>query len=198
EKDGWPAEAVVAITFDDPVGSNRLHAREVGRAVEALREATGAPAVDIVAHSMGGLAVRRYLADGGEGVRRVAFLGTPHHGTYTAWLAWGDGGREMRPGSTFLRELAVDWAGVRTPPALTVRTLIDTHVIPGRSAVLEGADNRAVCCPSHFGLRWNGTVYRIARDFLRWSGGPGTADPDAEAPGAGAEGPSDSGRDGSR
>src|SRR5204863_8326036 len=46
------------------------------RAREVVR-ATGAPAIDIVAHSMGGLAARRYLASLGDRspVRRLVTIG---------------------------------------------------------------------------------------------------------------------------
>ena len=53
---GWPVESVVALTFVRPTGSNEEHAEEIAEAVRALRESTGAPKVDVVAHSMGGLA----------------------------------------------------------------------------------------------------------------------------------------------
>ena len=40
---GWPAEAMAAVTFQDPTGGNGVHAREIARAVTLLRERTGAP-----------------------------------------------------------------------------------------------------------------------------------------------------------
>ncbi|NNL31072.1 MAG: alpha/beta fold hydrolase, partial [Gemmatimonadetes bacterium] len=76
---GWPADHVETLTFEDPTGSNRDHAVELAAAVERLRQTTGAGEVDIVAHSMGGLAARWYLRHGGEApIRRVVFLASPH------------------------------------------------------------------------------------------------------------------------
>jgi triacylglycerol lipase len=166
---GWPQSRISALTFQDAVGSNRDHAAEVSQAVETLRSLTGADRVDVVAHSMGGLAVRYYLQfkDGHEAVRRVVFLGTPHRGTVAAMLAWGDGGREMVPGSDFLSRLNDEGgipAGVET---LAIRTPVDLRVIPGSSAMLPGARNLEICCPTHPGLVDDEDTARAVVQFLR-------------------------------
>lgn len=56
-------------------------ATRLGRAVEAVRAATGARRVDVVGHSLGGL-VARYLvdADPAAPVRRLVTLGAPYFG----------------------------------------------------------------------------------------------------------------------
>ncbi len=168
---GWPREAVSALTFMDPVGSNEVNAGQVGRALDELARSTGSEHVDVVAHSMGGLAVRQLLTDGTRlrVVRRLVFLGTPHRGTVTAAVAWGDGGREMFPGSEFLGRLnaAEPVVGIEM---LSVRTSIDTRVIPGSSAMLPGAYNVEVCCPTHLGLVGDAEVFEELRRFL--VGGP--------------------------
>jgi pimeloyl-ACP methyl ester carboxylesterase len=48
-----------------------------------VREVSGAPEVDYVGHSMGGLVAYAYLATGGQGLHAVATLGTPTR------LDWG-------------------------------------------------------------------------------------------------------------
>lgn len=183
---GWPLGSVMAVEFEDPVGSNRAHARTVAAAVRSLRATTGAPRVDVVAHSMGGLAVRRFLSDvdsaadsdpgsplDATGVRKVVFLGTPHRGTAAAWLAWGEGGDEMEPGSPFLDTLN---AGPFVPDrvdALAVRTPLDLRVIPGESAVLPSAENTwnvEICCPTHPGLLDHDETFGAVVEFLRDGG----------------------------
>lgn len=164
---GWPPDRILALTFADRTGSNRGHALEVAAAVGALRARTGAARVDIVAHSMGGLATRLYLRDHAGAVRRVVFLGTPHRGTWAAYLAFGEGRNEMLPGSRFLQELN---AGRAVPPgveAMTVRTLLDTHILPGESAMLAGVRSLTVCCSTHWGLTRDREVFDAVRDFLR-------------------------------
>ena len=71
--------------------------------------------VDIVAHSMGGLLVRQYLAHHPENpIRRVVFLATPHYGSHatqvlTELASIGSTGNiqaaEIQPGSEFLWQL---------------------------------------------------------------------------------------------
>ena len=164
---GWGPEDVVAFGFDDPLGSNREHARELARAVVELKERSGAPRVDVVAHSMGGLALRYFLWNGGdEDVRRAVFLATPHRGTVSAFLAWGGGAEEMRPGSPFL--VAITRAPVLPPgvEALTVRTPLDLHVLPAESATLPGVPDVEVCCPTHEGMLDDDETFEAVRRFL--------------------------------
>jgi len=165
---GWPQDHVLAITFADPTGSNVAHAREIARAVDSLLARTGAARVDIVAHSMGGLATREYLEDlgGGGHVRRVVLLATPNEGTYAAYLAFGGGRDEMIPGSAFLDSLN---AGPAVPPGvqmMTLRTPLDAHVLPPESGRLPGVEDIEVCCPTHEGLLRDLEVFRIVRRFL--------------------------------
>lgn len=164
---GWPSDHVASLTFHDPTGSNREHAEEIDSAARALLQATGAEALDVVAHSMGGLAARWFIGgDGAPPVRRAVFVASPHRGTYSAYVAWGDGSEDMKPGSPFLDSLN---AGPPVPPgvrALTIRTPIDTHIVPGESATLPGVPDETVCCPTHAGLLRDLEVFRIIRRFL--------------------------------
>jgi pimeloyl-ACP methyl ester carboxylesterase len=171
EEAGWPSSSVQRLTFQDPVGSNREHAREIERAVLDLRERTGAERVDVVAHSMGGLAARYFLQTGGGAhVRRIVFLATPHRGTVSAFFAWGDGAQEMQPGSTFLLGLLhmpLIPMGVR---AVTIRTPLDLHILPGDNATLPGFPDLKVCCPTHAGLLDHAETFEIIERFLKASG----------------------------
>ncbi len=164
---GWPEPWVRALSFEDPVGSNRDHAREIAREIAEVRERTGAREVDVVAHSMGGLAVRYHLEHGGgASIRRVVFLGTPHQGTLVAHAAWGEGAREMEPGSLLLSEVN---DAEPLPPgveALAIRTPLDLRILPRESATLPGARNVEICCPSHEGLRDHERTFEAVRDFL--------------------------------
>ncbi len=164
---GWEPDHVAAVTFQRPTGSNRAHAAEIAAGAQRLLEATGHSELDIVAHSMGGLAVRWLLRQPeAPPVRRVVFLASPHRGTLSAYVAWGEGSTEMKPGSAFLDSLN---AGPPVPAGvevLTVRTPVDAHIIPGESATLPDAINETVCCPTHAGLLSDLEVFRIVRHFL--------------------------------
>jgi triacylglycerol lipase len=168
---GWPESRVSVLSFRDPVGSNESHAAEIDRAVRVLRGLTGEPRVDVLAHSMGGLAARQFLLEGEEAasVRRAVFLGTPHRGTMVAVLSWGDGGREMVPGSAFLHRLNAAPPVPEGVLALSIRTPIDLRVIPASSAILRGerVENVEICCPTHTGLVDDDQTFDAVVAFLR-------------------------------
>jgi uncharacterized protein (TIGR03437 family) len=95
-------------------------ARAFGEFLGRIRYQDGEPVaqVDVVAHSMGGLVVRSYLAGKQSGggfapppdppVRKVVFLGTPHFGSSLTSLSPQPDPQldQLRPGSDFLFELA--------------------------------------------------------------------------------------------
>jgi triacylglycerol lipase len=170
---GWDDEEVFTLTFREATGSNRDHAHEIAAAVDSLRARTGKSEVDVVAHSMGGLATRWYLLrESGAAVRRVVFIGSPHRGTRSAHLSWGGGRPEMMPGSPFLDTLNTEAPAPPDVEAITIRTVIDTHIVPGESATLPGVDDFEVCCPTHAGLLDDAEVFEIARDFLEHGARP--------------------------
>ncbi len=65
------------ISFDD------FWQRDLPAAIAHVRQVSGAPAVDYAGHSMGGLVLYAYVAQGGEGVGAAATLGSPTR------LDWG-------------------------------------------------------------------------------------------------------------
>lgn len=135
-----------------PTGSGtqdlRDQAADLGAAVDRALADTGAPSVDLVGYSAGGVVVRIYVAElgGGSHVRRAVTLASPHHGTDLAALAGALGSTacptacaQLAPDSDLLRRLN---AGDETPsgPAwVAVWTEDDTTVVPPDSGSLEGA-----------------------------------------------------------
>jgi triacylglycerol lipase len=154
------------VDFRDRYGSNVEHGNEIAAAVTRLKASSGSSHVAVVGHSMGGLALRHYLTSVAvPSVDTAIFIGTPHHGTWVAWLAWGRGGAEMRPGSRFLRELHARPlpSGVR---AICIRTPVDTHVVPGSSAFLSGAACHTVRLPQHSRMMRHGATLELVERLL--------------------------------
>ncbi len=61
--------------------------------IDAVLEQSGKEKVNLIAHSMGGLVAKKYIADNGQGaVDKVFFIGTPHLGAPKAFkaLMYGD------------------------------------------------------------------------------------------------------------
>ena len=121
----------------------RSQAEALARAADEL-VAAGAPSVDVVGYSAGGVVARVWVEDGGGDVaRRVVTLGSPHHGTDVASLgaALGTGAcppacRDLAEGSELLTGLPDTPSG---PRWTSVWTADDETVTPPDSAVLAGA-----------------------------------------------------------
>jgi len=97
----------LAVNLEPVFGSIDQYIDIIDAAVGRLQSATGLAPL-IVAHSMGGLAVRRWWADGGNEMRvhRLITIATPHHGTWLARFALTENGRQMRQESPWLAALA--------------------------------------------------------------------------------------------
>ena len=154
---------VVVPPVGDNTGDLRAQAQALDRAVRA-QLAAGAPSVDLVGYSAGGVVVRLWAADldGAAVARRVVTLGSPHHGTDVAGLAAGllagacpTACRQLAPGSEVLAGLP---EAVPGPRWTSIWTADDQTVTPPVSARLEGAVDIELqqVCPdervSHAGL----------------------------------------------
>jgi triacylglycerol esterase/lipase EstA (alpha/beta hydrolase family) len=168
QADGWTPAELRAFSYDTSQ-SNATTADTVAAEVADLRAATGATAVDIVTHSMGGLSSRYYLKNlgGTSSVDEWVSLGGPNHGTNTAFLCGQTSCAEMRPNSSFLNALNSD---DETPDAVNYGTWwspCDEVINPDESVILSGATNTQTACMGHSALRTDVTVYGQVRDFVR-------------------------------
>ncbi|HEV7648588.1 MAG TPA: lipase [Actinophytocola sp.] len=138
-------EATVLTLPGDGTGDLRAQVKVLADAAsEALDR--GAPSVDVIGYSAGGVVARLWVAteDGARTARRVVTLGSPLHGTRIAGvgevLAPGAcplACQQLSPGSALL-------AGIAGPPPvdwLSLWTRDDETVTPPDSARLPGAVN---------------------------------------------------------
>ena len=141
---------VVAVNLEPVFGSIDDYIAGVEEAVLRIERCTGLAPV-IVAHSMGGLAVRRWWAECGDAARvhRLITLGTPHRGTWLARFALTRNGREMRPGSAWLRTLASREPPNRSASVTCFFSHCDNIVFPPRHGVMAGADDRHLPAVAH-------------------------------------------------
>ncbi len=109
--------------------------------VESLCRLTGHDKVVLVGHSMGGLIIRRYLADyGPERVEKAISLGSPHHGTRLAIISHSRNGKQMKLDSKFLIDLA-DRDRYREIEFHSFYSVHDNYVWPFTTSKLDGAQN---------------------------------------------------------
>lgn len=122
-------------------GEVRSAARELGREVERICEATNSEHVHVVGHSLGGLVARYYVQRLGGDVRvhTLITLGTPHHGTIAAHLLPTPVFRQIRPGSDLVTELAEPSPGCRTR-FFAIWSELDQLIVPQRNAQLDHPD----------------------------------------------------------
>jgi len=140
----------IAVNLEPVFGSVDDYIGIVGQAVQRLEQATGGAPV-IVAHSMGGLAVRRWWAESGNDRRahHVVTIGTPHRGTWLARFAMTDNGREMAQGSAWLQALSAREPADRAARFTCFYSHCDNIVFPPSTATLPGADNRHLAGVAH-------------------------------------------------
>jgi len=105
----------------------------------------------LVGFSMGGLISRHYLQELGGAKRCDAFftISTPHHGTVMANMWYGEGARQMRPGSPWLANLAATENRLGKIPIVSYRTCADLVIIPSSSSLWDRAENLTIPCPLH-------------------------------------------------
>jgi pimeloyl-ACP methyl ester carboxylesterase len=182
---------VIALPGD---GTGDLTAQsEVLQAAVDKALAGGAPSVDVIGYSAGGVVARLWVARHGAGkVRRVITLGSPLHGAQIAALGASLGNgvcpvacQQLVPGSALLSE-----ANKRALPKslgwLSLYTDNDETVTPPTSAKLDGATNVELqsICPAaiigHGDLPTNSLVTGIVLRAL--AAGPLVAPVAADCP----------------
>lgn len=141
----------------DGTGDLLAQARTVGEAAQAAID-DGAPSVDVVGYSAGGVVVRLWVDQlgGGPLARRIVTLASPHHGSEVAGLAGDLTGdscpeacQQLAPDSDLLRNLN---ASDETPPGplwIALWTTDDKTVVPPTSGSLTGAVDFSIqsVCP---------------------------------------------------
>lgn len=142
--------------------------------LEAIVAANGLSddaALDVVAHSMGGLVARLALEDA-RAVRRIGTLvtlGTPHAGTHVARYAATPRTLDLRPSSAVVARLArqLPWRGPPKQPRLVAMwSDADMMLLPATAARVEGAENVEMPGISHNGYLLHPTAWRRIYEVL--------------------------------
>ena len=157
-----------APSYGPPLASIELFADQIAAKIDAILAATGAKQVSIVAHSMGGLVARAYVRKyGGDKVKRVITIGTPHQGSVHAWLFPGTSLEQLRPGNPWLDALPEPDSG--SPPFVSVWSWHDSMVAPQTSARLRHGRNVEIVGVGHNALLTDPEVAQKVIEELRRS-----------------------------
>ncbi len=188
EKGGYSPSELNAFHYECPENVDiQDHAGRVADEIVRYSTENGDGAIDIVAHSMGGLVVREILRsypDAARRIRRLVTLGTPHYGQYNVA---GVASSQMRYGSRYLYELARAWTDGYRLPSDNVLSIVgrdgdmDTDgLVDAWSGFLEGSAVRYVNkthasathpdgSPTIYKCKdgVNDSVYRLVKAFLK-------------------------------
>jgi len=159
----------VAVDLEPPFASIDRYGDVLQRAARRLRTATGRAPV-VVAHSMGGLAVRAWLAgepDAGAAVHRVVTIATPHAGTWLARFAVTTNGLEMRPGSAWLESLRARERERAHERFVCYWGHCDNIVFPISSATLAGAECRHLEATAHVQMTYHPQIFEDVLGLLQ-------------------------------
>lgn len=147
----------VAVNLEPVFGRIDDYVPLIAAAAARLQQATGRPPL-VVAHSMGGLAVRAWLSrcQDREPVEHVVTIGSPHGGTWLARFGVSPNGLQMRRPNRWLDELQAAEQQRRGAQPYACFTCFYSHcdniVFPPSTATLPGADNRHVPGSAHVHL----------------------------------------------
>lgn len=169
----------VAVNLEPLFGSIESYAETIELAVRQVERATGQEPV-IVAHSMGGLAVRAWMArsDADTRVHRVITIGTPHHGTWLARYGRTINSREMAQRSPWLHQLAERSPAARNALFTCFYGHCDNIVFPASTGTLPGADNRHIPATAHVHMAFQDIVFsEVSRWLEPGESGAGIAAP---------------------
>ena len=150
-----------AVNLEPPWASIDDYANTIDMAIRRLHAATGQPVL-LVAHSMGGLAIRAWLRRSGADdlVQHVVTIGSPHQGTWLARFAVTANGRQMQTQSSWLDELAVTESAARRAKFTCFFSHCDNIVFPASTASLPGANNVHLPGYAHVHMARNEVIFQ--------------------------------------
>ena len=156
ERQGVP---FMAVNLEPVFGSIDDGVPQIEEAVARLTQSTGLAPL-LVGHSMGGLAIRAWLRQTRlpRRVHRIATLGSPHAGTWTAHFGHSFNARQLRPASAWLQALERDSPRAWARCFVCFHSNADNMVIPPSAALLEGADQRLLPGLAHVQMAWRPEV----------------------------------------
>jgi pimeloyl-ACP methyl ester carboxylesterase len=171
----WPLRLFLMMTghrriyaFGYSKGTIEDHAEALRGFIDSVLQATDAPEVDVVAHSLGGIisrcAVQRLGLRGK--VRTLVTLATMHQGTYAAHYANTPLTRPLRPESDLIRDLNQDDPECYPRRFVSVYSDRDVLVVPTESMKHPMAENVFVPRVSHSQHLVSLRVFQIVSSFL--------------------------------
>ena len=155
---------VATVSLAPPYTSMGKLVPQLNQRIEEVCAATGSQQVTLIAHSMGGLICRSYLARHGiQRVDRLLTLATPHAGSVLSKIGLGQNSREMIPGSLWLRDMASEAVKI---PTVSLRNAYDNYVMPQDNQRLPGARDIEMPPVGHIAMLYDERLANILLELL--------------------------------
>jgi len=155
---------VATVSLVPPYTSMGKLVPQLNQRIEEVCAATGSKQLTLIAHSMGGLICRSYLArHGSERVDRLVTLATPHAGSIMSKIGFGQNSREMTPGSLWLRDMATETVKI---PVISLRNAYDNYVMPQDNQRLPGARDVEMPPVGHIAMLYDEQVANLLLELL--------------------------------
>ncbi len=150
----------VAVNLEPTFGSIDQYVATIEAAIGQL-QAMGCAKPLVVAHSMGGLAVRAWLRTSRDDhrVHSIITIGSPHGGTALARFGFSHNTRQMRRGGPWLSALEASESRQRRALFTCYFGHCDNIVVPASTATLAGADNRHIPGIAHVHLAFQPQIF---------------------------------------
>jgi triacylglycerol lipase len=150
--------AVYTMNLDPPFEDIDVYADQLAARIAEICALPGPRRVILVAHSMGGLVCRAYMArHGADRVQRLITLGTPHGGTVLAYCLKGRNMQQMRPGNPWLERLNTEQ---RALPFSCHLSHHDNIVVPRDNARFPSAQQVEYAALGHNSMAFCGEMMR--------------------------------------
>ena len=150
----------VAVNLEPVFAGIDSYSLTIDAAVKRVTASTGLAPV-LVAHSMGGLAVRAWLSRLATttAAHHVITIGTPHSGTWLARFGRTLNALQMRQGGAWQIALSATEVADRLTRFTCFYGHADNIVFPTSSAMLKGADNRHIAACAHVHMTYHANVW---------------------------------------
>lgn len=156
---------VASVSLIPPYTSLGKLVPQLNQRIEEVCAITGSKQVTLIAHSMGGLICRSYLArHGSDRVDRLLTLATPHQGSALARIGIGKNAREMQPGSLWLRDMASEAVAI---PFVSLRNAYDNYAMPQDNQRLPGARDVELPPVGHIAMLYDRSIADLLIELLR-------------------------------
>jgi len=152
-----------AMNLEPPFAGIDRFARQLAARAEEVCRAAGTRQLVVIAHSMGGLVARAWIArlGGASRAARLVTIASPHHGSRRVLRAPGRCAADMALNGDWLARLQTDETRAPCVTAVSIYSQADELVVPAESARLEGARNVALERLGHLELLLAPRVHEI-------------------------------------